>query len=143
MTENGRERLRVPTSGGVSLLTVFAVLCLTVFALLSLSTVRADGRLAQASLQAVEDYYAADRRAQEILARLRCGQRPEGVTFSGGGELRADYSVPISDSQELQVSVLLGEAGERDYEILRWQAVPVGEWELDDIPDLWDGELAF
>ena len=42
-------------------LQAFAVLCLTVFALLSLTTVRADVRLADASVQAVSDYYAADR----------------------------------------------------------------------------------
>ena len=45
-----------PAVGGVSLLVVFAVLCLTVFALLSLTTVRADVRLADASAQAVSDY---------------------------------------------------------------------------------------
>ena len=28
--------------------------------------------------------------------------------------------------------------GVNDYEILRWQAVPVGEWEADEGIDLWD-----
>ena len=64
-----RDHLSAPATGGISLLTVFAVLALTVFALLSLSTVRADERLSLASAQAVRDYYAADNGAQEILAR--------------------------------------------------------------------------
>lgn len=114
-----------PTIGGVSVLVSFAVLCLTVFALLSLATVRADGRLGEASAQAVSDYYTADREAQAILARIRMGEHPEGVTFSGSGMLYADYVVPISDTQELQVSVLLRGVRDREYEILRWQAGPV------------------
>ena len=51
---------------------------------------------------------------------------------------RYTYEVPISDSQELQVEVLLD--GE-DYEILRWQAQYTGEWETVEGLDLWDGTL--
>lgn len=129
-----------PALGGSSLLVIFAVLALTVFALLSLSTVRADTRLADASAKAVEDYYAADCKAQEILARLRSGEQPEGVTFSGSGLLYADYVVPISDTQELQVSVILGGIADREYEVLRWQAAPIGEWSPNEGMDLWTGE---
>lgn len=139
MAEREREGFSPPAVGGSSLLVVFAVLCLTVFALLSLSTVRADVRLADASAQAVADYYAADCRAQEILARLRNGERPEGVAFSGSGLLYADYAVPISETQELQVQVLLRGMADAEYTILRWQAVPVGDWEIDEGLDLWDG----
>ena len=47
------------------------------------------------------------------------------------------YAVPISDTQELQVEVILYGA---DYEIRRWQAVPIGEWEPDDHLNVWIGE---
>ena len=57
-----RDHLSAPATGGISLLTVFAVLALTVFALLSLSTVRADERLSLASAQAVRDYRSEERR---------------------------------------------------------------------------------
>ena len=134
MDEGKKTRFSPPALGGSSLLVAFAVLCLTVFALLSLSTVRADGRLAGASVQAVQDYYAADVQAQEILARLRNGETPEGVTLSGSGLLQAGYAVPISDTQELQVEVILYLDG---YEVLSWQAVPAGEWAPDDGLDLW------
>ena len=103
-------------------LQAFAVLCLTVFALLSLTTVRADVRLGDASVQAVSDYYAADRAAQTILARLRGGEMPEGVT-SMGGNLYA-YSCPVSDRQQLEVEV---EVDGTAYRILRWQTVPTGD----------------
>lgn len=134
-----KKRFSPPAVGGVSLLVVFAVLCLMVFALLSLTTVQADVRLADASAQAAADYYAADLEAQTILARLRNGERPEGVTFTGSGLLRAEYACRISDTQELQVSVILQGISGREYVIERWQAVPSAEWESDESLDLWDG----
>lgn len=140
-----KERFFVPPIGASSLLAAFAVLCLVVFALLALSTVRADGRLSDASLQATKDYYAADCQAQEILARLRNGETPEGVSRYGTGlnyiAWYADYAVPISDTQELQVTVLVeNEATGDTWRVLRWQAAPTGEWEGDDSLHLWDGE---
>lgn len=123
--------------GATSLLTVFAVLCLTVFALLALSDVRSDTQLADVSLESVRAYYAADTQAQTILAQLRNGQRPDGVTFSGSGLLYADYAVPISDTQELQVSVILRGIADREYEIVRWQTVSTVPWEGEDNTQLW------
>ena len=140
MEEGKKARFSPPALGGSSLLVAFAVLCLTVFALLSLSTVRADGRLADASAQAVQDYYAADCQAQELLARLRNGEKPEGVEFYGSGLSYASYACPISETQELQVTVLLGGVSGADYEVIRWQAVPSGEWEPDESLYVWDGE---
>ncbi|MDE6259259.1 MAG: hypothetical protein K2M42_00085 [Oscillospiraceae bacterium] len=169
MAERKKEGMAPPALGGSSLLVAFAVLALTVFALLSLSTVRADVRLADASAQAVADYYAADCAAQEILARLRNGEAVEGVEnlipWQQGDEVPSvlssppgtetslplddeyvytvpaaayvGYTVPISNTQELQVEVILYGT---DYEILRWQAVPIGEWEPDDHLDVWTGE---
>ena len=130
-----------PALGGSSLLVIFAVLALTVFALLALSTVRADTRLADASAQAVEDYYAADCKAQEILARLRNGEQPVEVQSHLAdswhtGE-RFTYACPISETQELQVEVILYA---ESYEVLRWQAAPIGEWSPDEGLDLWVGE---
>ena len=55
------KRFSPPAVGGISLLVVFAVLCLTVFALLSLTTVQADVRLYDASAQM---YQAAQAAAQ-------------------------------------------------------------------------------
>ena len=110
MAKKDKGSFSPPALGGISLLVVFAVLCLTVFALLSLSTVRADQRLSDASARAVQAYYAADCQAQEILARLRFGETPEEVWTDG---------------------TLCG------------YAVPIGEWDLDEDLDLWDGETLF
>ena len=126
-------RMRVPVVGGSSLLVIFAVLCLTVFALLGLSTVQANGRLSQASAQAVSDYYQADCRAEELFARLRLGEIPEGVTESNG---IYSYTCPISETQQLQVELLYEDGG---WTVLRWQAESVADWESDETLDVWDG----
>ena len=142
MTERKRETFSPPAVGGISLLVAFAVLCLTVFALLSLATVQADRRLADSAVQGVADYYAADCKAQETLARLRNGETPveaESHSYDSWHRgTRYTYAVPISDSQELDVEVIVD--GE-EYEILRWQAQYTGEWETVEGLDLWDGTL--
>lgn len=123
-----------PLVGGSSLLVIFAVLCLTVFALLGLSTVQADGRLSDASAEAVSAYYAADCQAEEIFARLRNGEFPAEVTMNSGVYF---YTCPISETQALQVELL--EAGGA-WTVLQWQAVSTADWQPDTLLDLWDGD---
>ena len=120
--------------GASSLLVIFAVLCLTVFALLSISTSRANRTLSDRTAQAVEGYYAADCRAEEILARLRGGEAVDGVEHQGSVYT---YTCPISESQLLCVQVRLEGA---EYTVLRWQAISALRWEQDDSLHLWDGE---
>ena len=123
-----------PAVGGSSLLVIFAVLCLTVFALLSLSTVQADRRLAEAA-EAVKNYYEADTKAEIMLASLRQGEVPSEVKRDG--EVYS-YRYEVSAVQALEVEVkITGEA----YEIVRWQLVSTTEWEEDDSLDVWSGSL--
>ena len=130
-----RETFSPPAVGGSCLLVIFAVLCLTVSALLSLSTVQANGRLADASVAAVSAYYQADCQAEAVLARLRSGQVPEGVAADGD---TYTYTCPISDTQSLEVRVRLeGDS----WTVLRWQAVSTVEWEAEDSLDLWSGVM--
>ena len=129
------KRISAPVMvGGSSLLVIFAVLCLTVFALLSISTARANRTLSDRTVQAVEGYYAADCRAEEILARLRGGEAVDGVERRGNVY---SYICPISESQLLCVQVRLEGA---EYTILRWQAISALRWEQDDSLHVWDGE---
>ena len=119
--------------GGSSLLVIFAVLCLVIFALLGASTVQADGRLSQTSAAAVTAYYEADCRAEEILARLRAGETPEGVERNGE---YFRFECPVSDTQVLVVS---GRLNGDFYEILQWQTDSVTRWEESDDLNIWDG----
>lgn len=129
-----KHRTLLPPVGISSLLTILGVLCLTVFALLCLTTVRAGDRLSDQAARAVQDYCAADGRAEEILAALREGELLEGVERSG--DVYA-YSCPISNTQTLMVQVEV--QGER-YRILRWQAVSTADWQADDRLAVWTGE---
>lgn len=136
-----RTRSSTPPIGATSLLTVFAVLALTVFALLTLSDARADARLSDAAWQTTQAYYAADAQAQEILARLRAGERPEGVTVTPGQDARrCTYTCPVSDDLELQVEVALSPEG--NYRIRRWQMVSTRQWEAAGDLEVWTGELS-
>lgn len=124
-----------PAVGGSSLLVIFVVLCLTIFAVLGLSSVQAEGRLSTASADAVYGYYAADSEAEEILAKLRQGEVPDGVQKEGN---RYRYTCTVSDVQILRVEVEL--EGET-YRIRRWQAESATEWQAEDTLQVWDGTL--
>lgn len=121
-----------PAVGGSALLVIFAVLCLTVFALLSLSSVQAERRLADASVQAVADYYEAELQAQTIFGRLRGGETVAGVEMTDGVY---KFQIPISRRQTLTVE--LRQEGEQ-WTVLRWQAV-ASEGGTDDNLDVWKG----
>ena len=118
--------------GGSSLLVIFAVLCLTVFVLLSLSSVQAERRLADAATQSVVDYYQADLRAEEIFARLRDGEQIAGIEENDG---KYQFEVPISGRQTLAVT--LARQGDT-WTVLRWQTVTVEE-ALNESLNVWKG----
>lgn len=130
-----RKKIFPAAVGGSSLLVIFAVLCLCIFSFLGLSSVRADQRLSAASAAAIEGYYQADTEAEEILARLREGDIPSGVTVNGDVYT---YVCPVSDTQELQVAVRLRD---EQYDVLRWQTCSTADWDPDDSLELWDGEF--
>ena len=125
--------LSPPVVGASSLLVIFAVLCLTIFALLSISTLQADGRLSDHAANAVANYYEADAQAEEILARLRAGEKPEGVSREGN---LYTYTCTVSDTQLLVVQVMVEGS---EYTILRWQVISNVRWEADDKRPVWGG----
>jgi len=131
---NKRERFSPPAVGGSSLLVIFAVLCMTVFALLTLSSVLAERRLAEASAQAVTAYYEADRAAEAIFAALRQGQLPEQVTREN--EIYT-YTCAISDTQVLEVALRCSDG---QWTVLRWQATVTEHAAEEEYIDVWDGE---
>lgn len=131
---NRKRRISIPAFGGSSLLVIFAVLCITLFALLGLSTVQAGKRLSTTAAEAVRAYYSADLEAETVLARLRQGQLPEGVSRSGD---IYSWSCPVSPQQRLDVQIRL--EGD-EYEILRWQLVSTTDWQADDDLKVWQGD---
>lgn len=126
-------RMSAPAIGGSSLLVIFAVLCLTVFALLSLSTVQAEKRMADASAQTVTAYYEADLEAERIFARLRSGEAVSGVQQNGNSY---HYSCPITENQVLKVELKQEEDG---WKVTLWQVFAQSEPISETLP-VWDGK---
>lgn len=122
-----------PAVGISSLLVIFAVLCLTIFCLLSVSTVSADIQLAQKSRTAIQNYYQADCQAEAVLAKLRAGQIPPGVTVNGS---QYSYLCKVSDTQGLSVAVILDGTS---YTIIRWQVISTVDWQASDKLPVWAG----
>lgn len=129
-------------SGAVSLVMIFAVLCMTVFAVLTLSTAVGESKLAQATAQHTVDYYTADAQATEIAAALDGGSRQETVegidiiyTQSENG-MQASFAVPAGENQSLSVVLLLQN---QSYDILKWELNYSGDWQADQSIAVWDG----
>lgn len=125
---------RFPTGVGISsLLVIFAVLCLSVLGILSLSEAQTQKTLADKAQQYTQAYYDADCRAQEILARLRTGEIPPGVTGENG---TYSYCCEISDTQALWVQVTVEK---ENYRIQRWQTISSVHWQPEENLPVWNG----
>ena len=126
-------RFSAPAIGGSSLLVIFAVLCLSVFALLSLSTVQAEKRMADASVKSVRAYYEADLEAEKIFARLRGGETVSGVQKDGN---IYRYSCRVTENQLLNVE--LKEDGD-EWTVCLWQVIAQSQPISETLP-VWDGK---
>lgn len=122
-----------PAVGGSSLLVIFGVLCLTVFSLLTLTTAQSEKRLSDSSAGACAAYYAADRQAEALFARLRSGDLPEPVRKTGNSY---SYSIPITEYQSLQVRLEKADG----WHVLQWQSVLSQEPQIEETLSLWDGD---
>ena len=77
-------------AGGAVIIIIFVVLCLTIFGLLSFATSHADKRLADKNLDSVVQYYAADSKAEEKLAKIY--DALGNIIISGGNLSDFDFS---------------------------------------------------
>lgn len=135
--------------GTSSLILIFVVLCLTIFSVLSLMSSMSDMRLAQKSLAAVEEYYIADSLAEKKLKEIDMIIKNDHNFAEELGEMFDPatgliyYEIPINESQALCVELdVISRAnnGEKRYNILKWQEVNKGEYEIDDSLPVWTGE---
>ena len=129
-----KERRSFPLVGAVSLMVIFAVVCLTVFAILSLNTSLAGQRLSQKNATVATEYYKAEAQAHEILANIRSGNVPAGVSRSGNVY---SYSCKVSNGKALYVNVTVEAANE--YTVNLWQVRWTDDWTFDDELEVWDG----
>ncbi len=146
--------------GYVSLVMIFAVICLTVLATLSYQAARANDKLNEKSIAFTDGYYAADSSAKELLAALDenallayesgffddsftalCGDY-ENITLN---KVSAGYEVSfaeyISDKISLSVKITFfsNPVNER-YIINEWKIINVSDAEENNTLGVWDGE---
>ena len=142
--------------GYVSVMLIFAVICLTIFAVLSFKAAISTDTFNERSGDFLKQYYAADSQAKETLSKLNdCmleargsmffdedfqegAKAIEGVTVSQTPQgFAAKYIVPINDRQELAVSILFDNNGK--YKIEQWQSRDMSVETSDPHLGVWDG----
>lgn len=106
--------------GGPSIIMIFVVLCFTTLGALSLMTADADWKLTSKVAASVTDYYAADSKAEEILADS------DAALKSGQPLNTSEQVIPVSSTQNMTIK--LAQQGS-DYTVLYRKLVPVQEWD--------------
>jgi hypothetical protein len=88
----------ISNAGGITILMVFAVLCLSIFGILSVTSSLADLRLSRRAAAYQAAYYEADLQAQELLSsleeqlhRIDAACRPEPYNSFASPEELAEY----------------------------------------------------
>ena len=155
-------------TGGVSILIVFVTLCVVIFGTLALLTASSDRSLSERARIATEQYYAADAKAETILAgivRLYGETQADGLPLSKTAELLTAnfkdvtveydaldpsarpvvaYAVPVDELRTLSVELTLCGPGERfPYLVNCWKITvesTAREEDLNDDFSFWDGE---
>lgn len=144
--------------GYVSVMIIFAAVCLTLFAVLSFRAAKSNDAFNERSGDFLKQYYEADSKAKEILAQLdecansavNSGFFADSFEFSAGeiegvrvtpamGGIRAEYSVQINETRELAVRVTFKESG--GYDIGLWQSKATAENGDDSHINVWDGNI--
>lgn len=145
--------------GYVSVMLIFAVICLTLFAVMSFRAASANDGFNVRSGDYLKEYYAADSAAKSRLAELdgiaksaaesgffeeefeAAAETIEGVTLTRiANGYSANWAVKINDRQELAISVEFTSDG--GCEITRWQSRTVStEDSSDSHLGVWDGSF--
>ena len=118
-----------------SLAVILSCITIVIFALLCSSEARASSSIGKNAVDAFGASYLADTRAEEILADLRSGKIPEGVTAEGN---IYTYTCPITGQTELYVKA---EVQGSSYRILTWQQRSCGDWIIDTSLPVWTGTV--
>lgn len=158
MSKNEKSRKIAMGVGYVSVMLIFAVICLTIFAVLSFKAAMSTDSFNERSGDFLRQYYAADTKAKETLSKLNdsmleargsmffeeefqaSASELDGVTVKRSADgYAASYVVPINDRQELAVDILFDNDGK--YKIEQWQSRDVGFDDTESHLGVWDGSF--
>ncbi|MBS6195081.1 MAG: hypothetical protein KH828_05825 [Clostridiales bacterium] len=143
----------VANIGSASMLVIFIILCFSSFGVLSLAGANRDYQYVRKIADRTAAWYEASSQAERKLAAIdevlasasdeealveslndALRESPEliGVSFSSPDTLH--YTVPIDDTQELEVELVLHPLKDENcfsYTVTRWLAVSTVEWDGD------------
>lgn len=150
-----RKKYPVTNIGTSLILTVFIILALVTFAVLSMINTNHDYEFTEKIADRTSLYYEASNEASTLLAQIdetarqcytadqteyylavqeKLGQI-DGMTAESAGEsCLISYSVPIGDSQSLDVETQIlypAKQGDPFYTVHKWQEVSTKEWDGD------------
>ena len=130
--------------GGVSLILIFAIVCLAVLTLLTFSSVSRDRTLTDKLKQSVENYYSADSAALEIAAKLqnavRGGEIPLTINqteIHSAGNGIYTYSCPIDARRAIAVKLQISDSA---LKFVFWKETDIENWTPEDKLIVFGGE---
>ena len=142
--------------GYVSVMLIFALICLTIFAVLSFKAALSTDSFNDRSGEFMRQYYSADTAAKKTLSQLNdcafsakasgffedafteSAQSIEGVTVRPTSRgVSVSYKVAINERQELLVNAVFDESGK--YSIEQWRSRNIYEETSDEHLGVWDG----
>ncbi len=144
--------------GGASILLVLAVFALTVFAILSLRASYHEVKMSEKTRNAIEDYYVADSKAEEILMQIsEIVAKQDTSNFlmlsqelSVIDKLKIDesthiltYTVPVTYNIDLEIKLKLPTSTEDGVTVHSWRMISTEQGDYNDssMEDVWDGIL--
>lgn len=138
--------------GGASVILLITVFALTVFAVLSIRASYSEKQMAKRGRDAVERYYEADAKAEEVYAKIRDAFRALGAGGTAKSVLEAAKLPPeiAAQAKENLIFYEIGVDYNRKFEIvltLREGECAVTQWRLvsnaygsyDEEIEIWDG----
>lgn len=131
--------------GLVTLLVIFAALCLTILSVLSYSTAKYEKTLSRKNADSASAYYKADawctdaandiywvwKQGGDLAAAAdKCG----GTASLANGEYTVSFARAVDSTRRLRVTIRAGES----FEVTRWNTSSESQWSADDSIEVWN-----
>lgn len=126
-------------AGILLIITIFVSLCIMIFSMMTVRIFKDEKRLLWASVDNEGLYSIACNKADNILDRLvnKKEFNIDGVKLDKIGDtIIASYKVEINNDKYIDIEVKIRD---ESFEILKWQQEYCGDWEINDILDIWTG----
>lgn len=123
-------------SGLILIITLFISMCIITLSMLTIISIQNETNIVNSLADNDKNYKIANDKASEILVSIL-----EGINTSESNQKNQkaefNYTVDIDDDKYLDIQLRVEG---NTYEIIKWEQVYDGDWEVDDVLQVWDGE---